>query len=242
MRKGLTEMVFILDRSGSMGGLEKDTIGGFNSMIERQKKEEGEALVSTVLFDHEQDVIYDRVDLKKIEPMTEEQYFVRGSTALIDAIGGAIHHISNVHRYIRKEDVPEHTIFVITTDGMENCSRKYSSDEVKKMIEKKTEEGWEFLFLGANIDAVETDKTFGIRKDRAVNYHSDSIGTKLNYETVSAAMSQMRSCGEVSENWSAPIAKDFASRGNKEKKEASESNGKSGKIGIIGKIGKRKSF
>ena len=227
MRKGLTEMVFILDRSGSMGGLEKDTIGGFNSMIERQKKEEGEAIVSTVLFDHEQDVIYDRVDMKKIEPMNEKQYFVRGSTALIDAIGGAIHHISNVHRYIRKEDVPEHTVFVITTDGMENCSRKYSSDEVKRMIERKTEEGWEFLFLGANIDAVETAKTFGIRKDRAVNYHSDSIGTQLNYETVSSAVSKMRACGSMPADWSAPIQQDYEARGKKEPKEKEKKEKKS---------------
>jgi len=220
MKKGLTEMVFILDRSGSMSGLEKDTIGGFNSMIERQKAVEGEAVVSAVLFDHEQDVIYDRVDLKKIEPMNEKQYFVRGSTALIDAIGGAIHHIANVHRYIREEDVPEHTVFVITTDGMENCSRKYASSEVKKMIEKKTEEGWEFLFLGANIDAVETAKSFGIRKDRAVNYHSDSLGTQLNYETVSCAVSKMRACGSVPDNWSAPIEQDYQSRGGKQEKKS----------------------
>lgn len=218
MRKGLTEMVFILDRSGSMGGLEKDTIGGFNSMIERQKKEEGEALVSTVLFDHEQDVIYDRVDLKKIEPMTEEQYFVRGSTALIDAIGGAIHHISNVHRYIRKEDVPEHTIFVITTDGMENCSHKYSSDEVKKMIEKKTEEGWEFLFLGANIDAIEAAGNIGICADRAVTYQCDEEGTVLNYEVMEEAIHHVRCySAPLSAGWKARIDEDVRRRGGRGK-------------------------
>ncbi|MBP5633293.1 MAG: VWA domain-containing protein, partial [Clostridia bacterium] len=152
-----TELVFILDRSGSMGGLETDTIGGFNSLIERQKKEEGECFVSTVLFDNESEVIHDRVKLSEIKPMTEKEYYVRGCTALIDAIGGAIHHISNIHKYARPEDVPAHTMFVITTDGMENASRHYSSDEVKKMVEKhKEKDGWEFLFIGANIDSVET--------------------------------------------------------------------------------------
>ena len=163
MKKNLTEMVFILDRSGSMHGLEKDTIGGFNSMIEKQKKEEGEAFVSTVLFDHEVEVLHDRVPLDKVEKMTEDDYEVGGCTALLDAVGGAIHHIGNVHKYIREEDVPEHTIFVITTDGMENASRKYTQKKIKKMIETQKEKyGWEFIFLGANIDAVKTARTYGI--------------------------------------------------------------------------------
>ena len=183
MRKNLTEIVFILDRSGSMSGLEADTIGGFNSMIEKQKKAEGEALISTVLFDNTSEVIHDRVSVQNIKPMTDEDYTVRGCTALLDAIGGAIHHIGNVHKYARAEDVPEHTMFVITTDGMENASRRYDSEKVKKMIERQKEKyGWEFLFLGANIDAIETARHFGISEDRAVNYHSDSEGTQLNYE------------------------------------------------------------
>ena len=185
MRKNMTEIVFILDRSGSMSGLETDTIGGFNSMIEKQKKENGEALISTVLFDNVSEVIHDRVPVQKVEPMTDRDYSVRGCTALLDAIGGAIHHIGNVHKYARKEDVPEHTLFVITTDGMENASRRYDSEKVKKMIERQKEKyGWEFLFLGANIDAVETAKHFGIGADRAVNYHSDHEGTQLNYEVL----------------------------------------------------------
>ena len=189
MKKNLTEMVFIRDKSGSMSGLEKDTIGGFNSMIERQRKEPGEAFVSTVLFANESTVIHDRTDIRKVELLTEQQYYVGGCTALIDAIGQAIHHIGNVHKYAREEDVPEHTIFVITTDGMENASHRYSSDEVKRMVNRQKEKyGWEFLFLGANIDAVETAARFGIAEDRAVRYHNDAIGQKLNYETVSEAV------------------------------------------------------
>ena len=195
MKKGLTELVFILDKSGSMAGLEADTIGGFNSMIERQKKEEGEALVSTVLFANRSTVIHDRVDLQKIEPMTDKQYCVGGCTALIDAIGGAIHHIGNVHKYARAADRPEHTVFVITTDGMENASHCYSSDEVKAMVEKqKNKYGWEFLFLGANIDAVETAGRFGIAEDRAVNFVNDPMGQALNYAEVSEAVRTVRSC------------------------------------------------
>ena len=182
MRKNMTEIVFILDRSGSMSGLEADTIGGFNSMIEKQKKTEGEALISTVLFDSTSEVLYDRVNIRTIRPMTDNDYTVRGCTALLDAIGGAIHHIGIVHKYARPEDVPEHTLFVITTDGMENASRFYTSDRVKQMIERQKQKyGWEFLFLGANIDAVETARHFGIGADRAVNYHSYSAGTRLNY-------------------------------------------------------------
>ena len=185
MRKNLTEIVFILDRSGSMSGLEADTIGGFNAMIEKQKKEDGEALISTVLFDNVSEVIHDRVDVQNIKPLTDRDYTVRGCTALLDAIGGAIHHIGNIHKYARAEDVPEHTLFVITTDGMENASRHYNAERIKQMIERqKARYGWEFLFLGANIDAVETAGHFGIGADRAVNYHADSAGTQLNYEVL----------------------------------------------------------
>ena len=214
MKKNLTELVFILDRSGSMRGLEKDTIGGFNSLIERQKREAGEALVSTVLFDTECTVIHDRVDIRKILPMTERDYYVRGCTALLDAIGGAIHHIGNVHKYARPEDVPEHTLFVITTDGMENASRRYSSDRVKSMLQHEKEKyGWEFLFLGANIDAVETAGHFGIDADRAVNYHADSQGTQLNYEVVADAIAEVRASRPLLKTWKRRIDEEYKSRG-----------------------------
>ncbi|MBR4933634.1 MAG: VWA domain-containing protein, partial [Clostridia bacterium] len=190
---GITELVFILDRSGSMAGLEGDTIGGFNTLIEKQKKQDGECYVSTVLFDNESEVLHDRVRLADIPKMTENDYTVRGCTALIDAIGGAIHHIGNVHKYARREDVPEHTMFVITTDGMENASRHYTAKRVKAMIERQKEKhGWEFLFIGANIDAVETASRYGIAQDRAVNYNADSVGTRVLYDTVSDAVGSMR--------------------------------------------------
>lgn len=193
MRKGLTEVVFILDRSGSMGGLEADTIGGFNSMIEKQKKEEGEAYISTVLFDDKSEVIYDRVPIGKVEPMNEKQYYVRGCTALLDAIGGAIHHIGNVHRYAREEDRPEKTLFIITTDGEENSSREYSFKQVKRLVEKQKEKhGWEFMFLGANIDAIEVAGRFGIGSDRAFNYECDSEGTAINFEAISNSVKCFR--------------------------------------------------
>ena len=214
MKKGLTEIIYILDRSGSMGGLEKDTIGGYNSMIEKQKKEEGEALVSTVLFDHEQQVLMDRVPLDKVRMMTEDEYYVRGCTALLDAIGYAIHHIGNVHKYARKEDVPEKTIFVITTDGMENASRRYSYKEIKRMIERQEKKyGWEFLFLGANIDVAKETERLGIRPERAVRYVNDCEGIELNYNTVSYAMSAMRAGAELDGSWKADIEKDFKKRG-----------------------------
>ncbi len=213
MKKGLTEMVFILDRSGSMAGLEKDTIGGFNSMIDRQRREPGEALVSTVLFSSGSAVIHDRVDLNRVEPLTERQYFVGGCTALIDAIGDAIHHIGNVHKYAREEDRPEHTVFVITTDGMENASHHWTSEEVRRMIRhRKAENGWEFLFLGANIDAVETAAHFGISEDRAVTFHNDTAGIELNYREVSDAMCCVRESRPMGRAWKERIEKDFKSR------------------------------
>ncbi|WP_243111821.1 vWA domain-containing protein [Butyrivibrio sp. CB08] len=189
MNKNLTEIVYILDRSGSMGGLEADTIGGFNAMMEKQKKTGEKALVSTVLFDDVCEVIHDRVPLDKVEEMTGEQYYVRGCTALLDAVGGAIHHIGNVHKYAREEDRPGKTIFVITTDGFENASRKYSREKIEKMVRRKQEKyGWEFIFIGANIDAYAEAQKYGIRKDRAVNYVSDSVGTANVYAGVSAAV------------------------------------------------------
>ena len=219
MKKGLTEMVFILDRSGSMGGLEKDTIGGFNSLIEKQKKEEGEALVSTVLFDNYQEVLHDRIPLDKIGRMTEEEYYVRGCTALLDAIGGAINHIGNIHKYAREEDVPEKTIFVITTDGLENASSRYSYRDVKKMIKRQEEKyGWEFLFLGANIDVARESGRLGIRADRAVRYVNDSEGVELNYAAVGCAVSALRSMKNTAEfdgSWKESIEKDFKKRGRK---------------------------
>ena len=214
MRKNLTEIVFILDRSGSMSGLEADTIGGFNSMIEKQKKADGEAIISTVLFDNVSEVIHDRADIRSIQPMTEDDYTVRGCTALLDAIGGAVHHIGNVHKYARAEDVPEHTLFVITTDGMENASRRYDSETVKKMIERqKSKYGWEFLFLGANIDAVETARSVGISKDRSVNYCSDREGTALNYEVISEAISAVRCSAPLKADWKKRIDEDYEKRG-----------------------------
>lgn len=213
MKKNLTELVFILDRSGSMAGLEGDTIGGFNAMIEKQKRAEGKACISTVLFDNESVVIHDRVDVQRIEPMTDRQYSVRGCTALLDAIGGAIHHIGNVHKYAREEDRPEHTLFVITTDGMENASHHYTAERVKQMIERqKSKYGWEFLFLGANIDAVETAAHFGIDRNRAVSYHSDHVGTQLNYEVVSEAVCCMRESAALPDDWADRIEEDYRTR------------------------------
>ena len=221
MRKGLTELVMILDRSGSMGGLEEDTIGGFNSMIEKQKREEGEALVSVVLFDDRTEVLCDREDIRKVRPMTGKQYYVRGCTALLDAVGGAIRHIGNVHRYIRPEDVPEKTIFVITTDGMENASRRYTYDRVRCMIEKQKEcYHWEFMFLGANIDAVREAGRFGISPSRAARYEHDSEGTRLNFEVVSHVVGRARRTESVremtamfdDEEMMAPVRRDYAAR------------------------------
>ena len=217
MKKNLTELVMILDRSGSMGGLESDTIGGYNSMLKKQAETDGEVLVSTVLFDSVSDVLFDRVPLSEMPQMTEKDYYVRGTTALLDAVGGAIHHIGNVHKYAREEDRPEKTIFVITTDGMENASREYSYERVKAMVERQREKyGWEFLFLGANIDAIKTAGRFGISEDRAANYNSDSVGTSLNYEVLAETVSVMRKCASrIGGGWKKRIDEDYANRSGK---------------------------
>ena len=216
MKNNITELVFILDRSGSMAGLESDTIGGFNAMIDKQKKEDGECYISTVLFDNVSEVLHDRVKITDIRPMTENEYTVRGCTALIDALGGAIHHIGNIHKYARPEDVPEHTMFIITTDGMENASQRYSSEQVKRMIERQKEKyGWEFLFIGANIDAVETAKRYGINEDRAVNYNADAKGTGILYESVACAVSNVRKCASLDNSWRENLDEDYKKRGRK---------------------------
>ena len=210
----ITELVFILDRSGSMSGLESDTVGGFNTMIEKQKKQNAPCYVSTVLFNNTSEVLYDRVKLGEVQKMTEDDFFVGGSTALMDAIGGAIHHIGNIHKYTRTEDVPANTMFVIMTDGMENASRNYSSDRVKQMIERqKKRYGWEFLFIGANIDAVETAARYGIDADRAVNYHADKEGTRVVYQSVANAVCSLRENKELKADWSEEIDRDYQSRG-----------------------------
>lgn len=216
MKKNLTEIVMILDRSGSMSGLEKDTIGGYNSFIERQKKTEGTAFVSTILFDDTTEVLHDRVDLAKIEPITDKDYYVRGCTALLDAVGGAICHIGNIHKYAREEDRPEHTIFVITTDGMENASRHYTYDKVRRMVQRQQEEyGWEFLFFGANMDAIAAAGSFGIKEDRSVTYISDEKGTRLNYAVMSEAVEAMRLAPEgcrIGSAWKKNIEDDVKKR------------------------------
>lgn len=224
MSKGYTEIVYILDRSGSMGGLEADTIGGFNSMMEKQKKTGEKAVVSTVLFDDECEVLHDRISIDRVEKMTDEDYYVRGCTALLDAVGGAIHHIGNVHKYERPEDRPEKTIFVITTDGMENASSHYSYDKVQKMVKRQQKKyGWEFIFIGANIDAYAEAQRFGIRKDRAVNYVCDDIGTANVYAGVSKAVCSVMIANNIEEmeeclsdsGWDEEINADYQKRGAK---------------------------
>ncbi|MBE6960663.1 MAG: hypothetical protein E7448_08100 [Ruminococcaceae bacterium] len=216
MKKNLTEIVFILDRSGSMAGLENDTIGGFNAMIEKQKAEPGEAVVSTVLFDNVSEVIHDRVDIQRIEPMTNRDYYVRGCTALLDAVGKAIHHIGNVHKYAREDDRPEKTLFVITTDGMENASHQYSYDKLKAMIERQREKyGWEFIFLGANIDAAKEAARVGIRPERASTYHADRRGTEVIYSAVSDAICSVRRHRSIDKSWKHSVDADYKSRGKK---------------------------
>lgn len=200
---GITELVFIIDRSGSMGGMEADTIGGFNAMLERQKQQPGRCLVSTVLFSNDSIVLHDRLPLEEIEPLTENDYTVGGCTALMDAIGGAIHHIGSVHKYIRREDVPAHTLFLITTDGFENASRRYSSAKVKEMIRRQEEKyGWEFIFIAANIDAVETADQIGIRRSRAANYRQDKDGLKDMYACMSSIILDVRDDKAISDEWS----------------------------------------
>lgn len=218
-KNNISELVFILDRSGSMTGLESDTIGGFNSLIEKQKQVKGKCLVTTVLFDSTCELLHDRVELADIRPMTDSDYTVRGCTALLDALGGTIRHIAQIHRYARREDVPEHTTFVIMTDGMENASRQYTIDEVRRRIEHEKEKyGWEFLFLGANIDAIEAAGHIGIRADRAVNYHADSQGTRIAYEAVGETVCMARMGQPVTADWNRSIQQDFESRskGNKQ--------------------------
>ena len=215
--KQLTELVFILDRSGSMAGLEADTIGGFNSLIQKQIQENGEAIVSTVLFDSQCEVRHDRIPLEKIPVKTENDYYVRGCTALLDAVGRAIHHIGNVHKYAREEDRPDKTLFIITTDGMENASHRYTYDKVKQMVERqKNKFGWEFLFLGANIDAIGVANRFGISEDRAVNYECDSRGTEVNFNVFSAVVSRVRSekagCRANLDHWKDDIEQDYRKR------------------------------
>ena len=214
MKNNLTEIVFILDRSGSMGGLETDTIGGFNAMLERQKKAEGEALLSTLLFSNETEVLHDRADIRRVEPLSLQDYRVGGSTALLDAIGGAIRHIGELHRRASEGERPAHTLFVITTDGQENASRRYGYAELKRLIERQKEKyGWEFLFLGANMDAVAAASRFGIDADRAVRYHCDSAGIALNYETVGEAILTLREKAALDRNWGERIREDYRKRG-----------------------------
>ncbi len=217
MKNNATEIVFILDRSGSMSGFEADTVGGFNATIEEHKKKEGRALVSTVLFDNECEVIHDRVDISEVKPLTQREYRVGGYTALLDAIGGAIHHIGNVHKYARPEDVPEHTVFIITTDGMENASHKYDSRTVKAQIERQRERyGWEFIFLAANIDAVETAERIGIRRERAVNYSQDAEGVRITHATMCEAIMTVREGGDLDDAvWRKNIDKDNKRRSKK---------------------------
>ena len=216
MKNDLTELVFILDRSGSMSGLEKDTIGGFNAMLARQKKEKGRALVSTVLFDDDTRVLHDRVDIQKVRPMTEDDYFVGSSTALLDAMGGAIHHIAGIHKRLPESERPSRTVFVITTDGQENSSRIYSRHEVKAMVQHEQEiYGGEFLFLGANMDAIAAARSYGIREDNAVRYECDATGTALNFEAVSMAVECVRGGKKLDASWKAGVEKDFKKRGHK---------------------------
>ena len=213
MKNNLTELVFILDRSGSMAGLEDDTIGGFNAMIEKQKHESGSAFVSTILFDNISETIHDRLDVQEVSPLTDGDYYVRGCTALLDAIGNTIQHIQTIHKYARPEDVPERTLFVITTDGMENASHNYTTEQIKSMIEdKKASLGWEFLFLGANIDAVETAGRIGIRPEMAATYHSDHTGTQLNYSVISETVCAFRAGEPIAKDWKSLIDTDYNTR------------------------------
>lgn len=218
MKNNITETVFILDRSGSMSGLESDTIGGFNSMLRKQRELDGKCYVSTVLFDDVSEVIHDRLDISEVKELTDRDYFARGCTALTDAIGSAIHHIENIHKYARPEDVPEHTLFVITTDGMENASREYTAEKVREMVEEKKKAGWEFIFMAANIDSVETASHYGIGRNRAVNYIHDNIGTGHLHKNIADAVCSMRTAGKLDDNWCAEINEDNRKRGKRKNK------------------------
>ena len=213
MKNNITELVFILDRSGSMSGFESDTIGGFNSILERQKRLGGRCYVTTVLFDDQYSILHDRLDIREVRPMTSDDYSVRGCTALLDAVGRSIRHIANIHRYARPEDVPEKTLFVITTDGYENASRHYDADEVRRMVSHEKEKyGWEFIFLGADIDAVETAGRIGIDRSRAANYRKDTVGNEVMFRSVDAAITMARTCAAVDDAWKADVDRDFAER------------------------------
>lgn len=209
-----TELVFILDKSGSMSGLEDDTIGGFNSMLKRQKEESGEAIVTTVLFDDHYELLHDRININSIAPITTKDYYVGGSTALLDAIGKTINKIVNVQKQIVPSHRADKVLFMITTDGMENASHEYTSTKIKQMIQNQTEKfNWEFIFLGANIDAIETAEKYGIRPDNAVNYCADSAGTELNYKAMSAVVSEFRSTGRINKKWKETVESDYENRG-----------------------------
>ena len=218
MKKGLTELVFILDRSGSMSGLESDTIGGYNGLLEKQKQEGGEAVITTVLFDDHVELLHDRINLRGVAPITEKEYFVRGSTALLDAIGKTISKIGNAQKHTAEEERAERVLFVITTDGMENASREYTTKKVKSMIEAEKEKGWEFVFLGANLDAVETAAQYGIDADNTADYLADREGTRLNYAAMSDAVAQFRTCGCAPKESLKRIREDAARRGGKKRR------------------------
>lgn len=216
MKKGLTEMVFILDRSGSMSGLESDTIGGYNAMLAKQQTEPGEAVITTVLFDDRYELLHDRITLRGVAPITDKEYYVRGNTALLDAVGKTINKIGNAQKHTAEAERAEHVMFVITTDGMENASREFNDEKVRQMIEhQKSKYGWEFIFLGANIDAIDTAARFGINENRATNYNADSEGTALNYAVISETVSCLRASQPIAENWKDRIEEDFKKRGSR---------------------------
>ncbi|MBM7602785.1 uncharacterized protein YegL [Metabacillus crassostreae] len=213
MKKDVTEIVFILDKSGSMAGLETDTIGGMNSMLNKQKKAEGEAFVTTVLFNHHIEIVHDRINVRGISPLTECDYEVGGTTALLDAIGFSIQKIANVQKYTKEDERANKVLFVITTDGMENACREFTSEKIKEMIQHQKERyEWDFIFLGANIDAIATAASFGIDEDFAVEYHADNIGTQLNYQTVSEAVVKLRSGEKIDRSWKRGIERDYQHR------------------------------